>query len=349
MDEAAVDLGYESLFGIEAEEKFAFMFAANNRSASVINLPAQEALRQNARAIQLRHSPVIPRVELLLMGIPCQPWSPHFKGLPSEHNLYAITFYALGVILAANPLNVVIEQVPDYVKDPLFAVLKTELEAAGYHVTHKVVDSGKLGYLTSRSRAYIVATTKKGFEWSKALRRAPEMIKARDLLLPPRHPLVAKALPSQGGWFSTRDRTGIGEFMNRKWKQKGHPPAFISQDSKKVPTIISEYYAWQQTGPFVKHPSQKDTYRLLTIEEVRRLHGVPNDYRLPGSPTAQMEALGQGVVLPLAEGIIRSLPGGAPSRTFPAKFRRTKNPPPVVPLWYGRGPMYSTLPWERIW
>jgi hypothetical protein len=122
----------------------------------------------------------------------------------------------------------------------------------------------------------------------------------------------------------------------------------VGRSSRKIPTVISQYYSWQQEGPYVKHPTRADTYRCLTIEEVRRLHGVPEDYELPGSVTAQMEALGQSVIVPLVEGIIRALPGGAPERTLSARFRRLRNPMPVVPIWYGQGPLYSTLPWGWI-
>jgi DNA (cytosine-5)-methyltransferase 1 len=290
------------------------------------------------------------------------------KGPPDEHELFNMTYYALALVTETNPVNVVIEEVPQYLGvkvkkhgggtatlyDGPWKMLRATLKAAGYHVTHKVVDSADWGYAASRPRVYIVATTKGGFSWDKAkkLGKAPRGMrgKAKDILLPPNHPAILSARNTQGNWFSTRDRSGMGNTMRNAWArkdEKGKPkfqPTFIDPN-KPIQTVVKRYYAGQPTGPFVKHPSKPDTYRLLTTYEIQKLHGVPEDYILPQAPTPRVEVIGQAVIVPLVEGIVRALPGGAPSRTVDASFRRTRNPAPVVPMYYGAGPLFSTLPW----
>lgn len=353
MDLAAERVGYVSSFGIEIDNRFAAMFEANRQEypLAVIKRPIQSALALDSRRKETGQGALIPKVELLLMGIPCDPWS-HMRGgspVAADHDLYDMTHYALGLVAATNPLNVVIEEVPGYVEDPLYGLLKSVLERAGYHVTHKVVDSNKLGYAAGRPRAYIVATTSKGFSWQKALKKAPKgMRKLKEILLPPDHPAITNSKETQGGWFSTNAPAGIGKFMREHWTRPDWPPAFVDPESTRLPTIVKGYYDWQATGPFVRHPTHKDTYRLLTIEEIRRAHGVPEHYMLPGAVGTQAAALGQAVVVPVIEGIIEALPGGASERTITVRGHRASNPPPIVPVYYGHGPLFSSIPWERL-
>jgi DNA (cytosine-5)-methyltransferase 1 len=218
------------------------------------------------------------------------------------------------------------------------------LKREGYHVTHKVVESDQLGYATQRPRVYIVATTQRGFSWSKALKKRRRKLRAKDILLPPGHPLITSARTSQGNWFSTRDRSGTGNTLRTLWERESWTPLFIDPDDA-IPTIAKNYYKPAPTGPFVVHPTKPDTYRLLTVEEIRRAHEVPEGYLLPGAVGTQAESLGQGVIVPLVQSIVEALPGGAPSRTIDVPYQRVSNPAPVVPMYYGTGPLYSTLPW----
>jgi site-specific DNA-cytosine methylase len=366
MDLAAEQAGYISRYGIEIDPRYAGAFQANREGQvqegyplTVIKQPVEEALFMNLQAMQTGRGALIPKVELLLMGIPCDPWSRQRGDRaavpPDKHPLYHMTTYALRLVAASNPTNVVVEEVPEYIEDDTyadqFALLKSILEKEGYHVSSKVIDSNKLGYAAGRRRAYIVATTKPGFSWKKAMSKAKApkgMRKVKDILLPPNHPAITSALKSQGNWFSTRDRDGIGKFMREKWERPSWRPGFVDPESTRLPTIVKGYYDWQATGPFVKHPTDKTKFRLLTITEIRRAHGVPDDYELPGAVGTQAEVMGQAVVVPLVRGIVEALPGGAAERTLTVPGRRVSNPAPVVPIYYGQGPMYSTIPWWRI-
>jgi DNA (cytosine-5)-methyltransferase 1 len=362
MDLSAELAGYIPRYGIEIDPRYADMYQANREQQTaegypltVIKQPIEEALFMNFRAMKQGREEVIPHVELLLMGIPCDPWSrargDRVQVPPNQHPLYHMTTYALRLVAASNPMNVVIEEVPEYVEDKAhrdqWGTLQAVLTKEGYHVTHKVIDSADLGYAAGRRRVYIVATTKPGFSWAKAIQnaRAPKgMRKMRDILLPPNHPAITSALESQGNWFSTRAASGIGKFMRDHWKRPKFRPSFVDPNSTRLPTLIKRYYAWQATGPFVRHPTKPDTYRMLTIEEIRRAHGVPEGYVLPGAVGTQAEVMGQAVVVPVVEGIIRALPGGAAERTVDVRHRRVSNPAPVVPMYYGPGPLFSTLP-----
>jgi site-specific DNA-cytosine methylase len=96
MDLAAELAGYVSRYGIEVERKYAEIFEVNRRGhgypLTVIRRPLEQALSYNLHLLQTGRPELIPKVELLLMGIPCNPWSKLRGGQkPCEHRLYDMT------------------------------------------------------------------------------------------------------------------------------------------------------------------------------------------------------------------------------------------------------------------
>jgi hypothetical protein len=71
----------------------------------------------------------------------------------------------------------------------------------------------------------------------------------------------------------------------------------ITSDSPSCPTITKRYFAGQGQHPVVKHPTIPDTYRWFNLDEVKRLHGISDEYFVGGSKTLAGELIGQGVVV----------------------------------------------------
>jgi DNA (cytosine-5)-methyltransferase 1 len=67
---------------------------------------------------------------------------------------------------------------------------------------------------------------------------------------------------------------------------------FIDATSTKCPTICATYGKVQPSATYVKTST---THRMLRPREVARIHGFPEDFRLPKVKTVAYQVLGQGV------------------------------------------------------
>ena len=241
---------------------------------------------------------------LLTMGIPCEPFSRsrHWdKGTdengkqvrrnrelpPEAHPNGDMVYWALRAIDATNPHTVLIENVPDFLKSSAFYILRNVLTRLSYNVEARIIDSVDYGALTSRKRAIIIARTGgEPVEWPA------ETIFSTRTMGEVLEPVEA------GEWFDETTKP----WLYRHWRdQAAKGNGFVSQqitsDSPSVGAITKRYFAGQGQHPVVKHPTLPDTYRWLSLEEVKRLHGIRNDYYVGDSKTRAGEVIGQGVVV----------------------------------------------------
>ncbi len=327
---AAEQAGYVPTTAVEIDPVCAAVYQTNHPSANlygnVLDLTAKIA----------RGKVSLPHVDLVTAGIPCQNYSVITRGAVADREanvLDAMTHAYLNIAMAQNPFNIVIEQVKDYVKTETFRGLVSFLTFLGYQVQYAVLDANDFGLPTGRERAVIVATT---LPAPGLLERVASSFQrlipptAGDILLPPS--AVERLHSCQGGWFTIRTQEELdvmprevlreeesasgwkarpGHWLGKEWARSHHPPQFITYDTKRIPAIVKGYAKPTQTGPFVKHPDRPNTYRLLTVEEIKRCHGVPDDYRLTGDYKTDVELLGQGVVVDVFRAVIEALPGGS--------------------------------------
>lgn len=302
---AAERAGYTPAFSIDKDPVASNVYAANFEKASVWTSDVLDVVVRHNEGL-LRGERLIPQVELVTGGIPCEPWSKARDGEPpAKHELIDATLYFVMFVMAANPLNVVIEEVPGYLKSEAFGMLWLALRKLRYHVQWAILDANDLGELAGRKRAVIVATTDPAPRLFEDLERSSPP-QARTVLLPARD--AAKLDPAHGGWFTTRESPGT--YLTRLWDREERKPSFIEPLSTRITTVTSSYYKPDPSGSFVKHPTKPGTWRLLTIDEIRKLHGVPRDFELTGHPPTDVSLLGRGVVVPVFEQVIRALPKG---------------------------------------
>lgn len=271
----------------------------------------------------------------------CQPYSRLTRGrrIPSgecvdDPATVSMAIWFAQIVGSVNPYNVVIEQVEDFLDTSMFVGLKGVLTLMGYHVQHAVLDANDFGLPTGRRRAVIVATTDPAPGLIERVARRSHLIQltAGDILLPPHR---MEGLPhSQGGWFTARSNADL-ESMAREivqdearkvgdasyerwlpelWERGKFTPQFIDESTTRVRAIVKRYAAPDPSGPWVRHPRRPDTFRLLTVEEIKRLHGVPADYQLTGHYPTDVGLLCQGVVVDVFRSVIEELPSGGPKR-----------------------------------
>jgi DNA (cytosine-5)-methyltransferase 1 len=295
LTQAAASLGFTPRFGVEIEPDYAEVFEANHPAAAMFNCSVEEIPYESLR----QYRPL----GLLTMGIPCEPFSRsrHWdrgtdeagkqirrdRELPPEaHPNGDMVYWALRAVEATNAHTVLIENVPDFLKSSAFHILRNVLTRLGYNVEGRVIDPLDFGSLTSRKRAIIIARTGAPVEWP-----APTIFSTRTMgeVLDP---------TEAGEWFTEDTKPWLfHHWREQQAKGNGFVSQKITPDSPSIGAITKRYFAGQGQHPVVKHPTLPDTYRWLSLPEVKRLHGIEEDYFVGASKTLAGELIGQGVVI----------------------------------------------------
>ncbi len=316
MDVAAAQAGYKTALAIEANEKYADIHQANHPDEHMVAMPIEQVdfgqLRRDWEN----------RIGLLMAGIPCEPYSTirrldrggqkkRDKKLPPEaHELGAMTTWTLFAVDAINPHTCVFENVPKYLESASGYILQNILRAMGYNVDARVVEPYEYGELTNRKRAVIVATTGQEVVWpDKTSLQGPQFMES--VLEDPGTPGLE--------WFSRKEGVTpegapvkLKPWLYDHWDKqtaKGNgfqPPVIMPSDTSCV-TIKKRYFAGQGDNPVVGHPKDSSIHRWLTLTEVKRLHGLPDDYDLGTSKTTAGEIMGQGVLVGLFKQVFEKL------------------------------------------
>jgi DNA (cytosine-5)-methyltransferase 1 len=297
LTEAARLAGYQPAFAIELNEQYAKVFEENH-NAMMFNLSIEDV-------------PIgmLPAVELLTLGLPCEPFSmaarvqkgtgkKRDKTLPPEaHPLGDLTVWAALVIRALNPATVVIEEAPGYLNSGAGFMMRLFLERAGYTVEARVIDPREHGELTARSRTVIVAHSGSDFQWPEPVQNTRTFAEIRD-----------DESGLEDRYFTAETKPWLtNHWANQTAKGNGFTSTQLDDQSTSVPCISKRYFAGQGTGAVVKNKSKTATWRWLTLSEARKLHGIPSTYRLAAeseSTTLAGEIIGQGVIVTFFQKII---------------------------------------------
>lgn len=298
LTEAARLAGYQPAFAIEINEQYAKVFEENHHEARMFNLSIEDVPVE-----------MLPAVELLSIGLPCEPFSmarrvekgtgkKRNKTLPPEaHPLGDLTVWAALVIRALNPATVVIEEAPGYLNSGAGFMMRLFLERAGYTVDARVIDPREYGEMTARVRTVIVAHSGSDFRWPEPAPNTRTFAEIRDdeSLLEDRY-FTSETKP----WLTNH-------WANQTAKGNGFISTQLDDQSTSVPCLSKRYFAGQGTGAVVKDRSKSGTWRWLTLGEARKLHGIPSAYRLSAeseSTTLAGELIGQGVIVTFFQKII---------------------------------------------
>jgi DNA (cytosine-5)-methyltransferase 1 len=296
LTEAARLAGYQPAFAVEINEQYAKVFEENHHEARMFNLSIEDVPVE-----------MLPAVELLSIGLPCEPFSMARrvekgtgkkcnKTLPPEaHPLGDLTAWAALVIRALNPATVVIEEAPGYLNSGAGFMMRLFLERAGYTLEARVIDPREYGEITARVRTVIVAHSGSDFRWPEPAPNTRTFAEIRDdeSLLEDRY-FTSETKP----WLTNH-------WANQTAKGNGFTSTQLDNQSTSVPCVSKRYFSQQGTGAVVKHLQRAECWRWMTLAEVRRLHGVPDSYYLgEESKTRAGEILGQGVIVSFFQKII---------------------------------------------
>jgi DNA (cytosine-5)-methyltransferase 1 len=297
LTDAARLAGYQPAFAIEVNPQYADIYEKNH-DVQLFNLRVEAAPLDQ-----------LTPVELLTLSPPCEPYSvarrrdkitgaKRDRSLPPEaHPLSDLTIWAAYIIRKLNPATVVIEQAPGYLTSGTGYMIQHFLKRAGYTVEARVLDPRDYGELTGRRRTVIVAHSGSNFQWPQPSRATETFADIRD---------DESVLQDQ--YFTAETKPWLVNHWNTQIaKGNGFASTQISDDSTSVPCITKRYMAGQGTGAVVKNTITENCWRWLTLNEIRKLHRIPDSYQLSyTSKTLSGEIIGQGVIVSLFKTIIEA-------------------------------------------
>lgn len=264
---------------------------------------------RNVNPTQLMGELLVPALDLLCGGSPCQSFSQIGKRGCLEDERGTLLFEFVRFASALQPKVILIEQVKGLLNAPdrngkiggVYEMLQTQLEELGYELKMKVIRAVEYGVPQMRERVFIVAITKGAdFQFPPATHSDP--LKPILSMSPlPTYITVGEALNGLGEPIlytnyqpddSHVDITPVGDRKRIHGVPEGshlakelHLPAeqrckLTKKDTTKFRRLSrAEPSITLRCGEIFFHPTED---RYLTPREYMRIHGYPDSYLLKG-------------------------------------------------------------------
>ena len=275
--------------------------------------------------------------EFLMATPPCQGMSVAGK-MNEDDPRNSLIIYTIEFIKKTKPLNIIIENVPQILKfsikingEPIKILdyILSELEPLGYSINYSVLNAADYGTAQTRKRAIFLISKIKKWEFPKKM----EKITVRDVIgdLPslesseksniPFH--YAKKHANRHVLWMKNTPTGETAFNNKKYFPQ-------KEDGTKIKGYNTTYkrIEWDKPAPTITmcngsvssqnnvHPGRKledGTYsdaRVLSILEILRLSGLPDDWNIPKWATENLvrQVIGEGFPPKFSEKLLETMP-----------------------------------------
>lgn len=282
LDEAVNQAGYNIKWSIEANKKYADIWQKNHKG-----------IMYNGDIADFDYSE-LEQVQLLVAGIPCEPFSVVRRNKDEVSENLDLTMFFLMVVEHVNPEKIILEEVPAYLKSEIGIACIMALKRMGYKVEHKLMSGTEYGQLTTRKRAVIVASLTDDPQFPQETQSNRSMSE-----------VLQDVNDSECEWFSRETKSWVFEHWEKQAaKGNNFQSQIVTKDSKSVQAITKRYFAQQAGNPVVGHPLSNELFRWLTITEVKRIMGLPDSYDLGDTKTFAGEVMGQGVLVDVFKQVI---------------------------------------------
>ncbi|MCA9346711.1 DNA cytosine methyltransferase [Candidatus Saccharibacteria bacterium] len=244
----------------------------------------------------------LPEFDYLLGGFPCQAFSiaGYRKGFEDERGRGNLFFDIARIIKARKPEGFLLENVKNLKTHDggnTFKVIKETLEALGYYIKYKVLNTMEYGNIPqNRERIYIV-----GFKDKKIIEKfefpepIPLTVKITDML----DDKVDEKYYYNGKPLYERIKDDVNEIGQvYQWRRQ-----YVRKNKKGVcPTLTANMGMGGHNVPIIYDGKG---VRKLTPRECFRLQGFKDDYKLPANlPDSRLyKQAGNSVSVPVIERI----------------------------------------------
>ena len=347
------EAGFDVLVGVDSDpfalETYAHLFPGLTLER---DLSREEAIAEVVEVLRELD------ITLIAGGPPCQPFSragrPRIRdlirsGLREAHDERRDLWESfIEIVLRVEPRAVVLENVPDMALNDRMMILREmvdELEATGYRVWTRILDTEAHGIPQFRTRLIVVGVRDGSFDWPAPVRRRASLgLAIRDLPdVEPGWPQSVEdhwmpyAEPENPNDFVLRARKGLeGEDRRRIYDhytrvvRDDDRETFLIMDSDMKYSDVDERLRryrsdifddkykkldWAKPSRTITAHIAKDGYwyihpeqpRTLTVREAARLQTFPDRVRFAGPPTAAFRQIGNAVPPLLAEQVGRAV------------------------------------------
>jgi site-specific DNA-cytosine methylase len=272
--------GFKMALACDSEDRFLEVYE-NNFSDHVTTVCA------DVHDIEMEDLPK--DASLLQFGYPCTEFSPSNivsarkkkdanqseEALEAKRTANYLSLALVNIIRQVNPRVILIEEVKAFQNSLPFDLLKFELERLKYKISIEEIT----GSFTERKRIAIVAVAdKKPLDISNIAYQAPVPIETHlDIPVAERTFQSIALRPRESGAL----RKGLGIRS-------------VLPSDLKTGTFTCHWT--RHTHQSLKHPTKEHHYSDFTVNEVRRIHGLPENFDLGDKVTVARAVLGQGVV-----------------------------------------------------
>lgn len=240
----------------------------------------------------------IPKMDILIGGFPCQPFSMMGKEKGFEDTRGTLFFNILNIIdyhikYKQKPKVIVLENVRRLLthdKGNTFDVIKNKLEDFGYTVFYKVLNSADFGVPQTRNRIFIVAFANEKVQFEFPKKRKLE-ITLQDILennVDKKYFLSEKIIP-------TILSHGTGNYYSK------------SEIDLKIARPLCATMHKMHRANQDNYVTQNERIRRLTPREAARLQGFPDSFIFPVSDTQAYRQCGNAVTVNVSEAVAKEI------------------------------------------
>lgn len=251
----------------------------------------------------IRTMPVIPNIDLLCAGPPCQAFSTIGRQRGTEDPRGGLFYELVRYIARSRPRMFLIENVKGLTStryEQTFGTILRRLRAAGYAVSFQVLDASRFGVPQHRERVYLMGVRGEG--------------PPPPLLPEPPHGLVPLSRVLDRNPDPALRTSRMDPFVLPAPIHTATGFVIIAQKNeytdKRVFGRDGIIGTLQASGPPLIHDGT--AIRNLSIAELRRIQGFPATFRSPGSRTEAGKRFGNAVCVPVVRALVRHLLPSAP-------------------------------------
>jgi len=238
----------------------------------------------------MKNCNIVAKADVALVTLPCNNFS-RLGGM-DQGVFENLALAAAKIIKAAEPKIVFFENVPDYFNTPAYTDLQDVLlDDFPYWIKPIKLESHDFGSIAKRERCYSLAFRHQEDMMNFRVPSPPKTVrrkKLREYLDPDGVEHTWKSLDK---WFSSF-KSKIEK--NNSWAGRSTELTFVDETATLIQCIPKRYRSQSASNSYVVHPD-KEHWRFLSINELRRIFHIPDDFAFSiHTPTSRIyEQIGQ--------------------------------------------------------